>query len=224
MLKDLKHISVLNYNENCVYAYSAPNSSVKFEAAVDGCPTMTPLTLDEIKYLNNTNIFKSGLLEFQKDIEDEIYEELNIDVSKLLKNSDIREILLNPTKEGLIKIISINNLSDFDRVRAQFQKLKVDGYKLTLDIANIIGTRTHELLKGHFRTNIVIDDADVHSNVKVATLEKELAEMRALLDKALKSNAESIDEDSKTTNNETADKEVSLTKKSPGRPSKRVTK
>ena len=58
---------------------------------------------------------------------------------------------MNPTKEGLIKIISISTLSDFDRVRGQFQKLKSEGYRLTLDMANVIDTRTRELFNNQIK-------------------------------------------------------------------------
>ena len=64
----------------------------------------------------------------------------------MLKFNEIRDILLNPTKDGLTKILSITSLSDFDRVRGQFQKLNYDGYKLTLDVADLIDKRTKELL------------------------------------------------------------------------------
>ena len=126
------------------------------------------------------------MLEFPEDIEDELYEELRIDKNKVLKLRDISNILLNPTKSGLQKIVGINNLSDFDRVRGQFQKLKNDGYKLTLDIANIIDTRTKELFNNQIRTNIVIDDADIPANdSRVQELERQLEEMKMLVQQAL---------------------------------------
>ena len=83
----------------------------------------------------------------------------------------------------MIRIISIPTLSDFDRVRSQFQKLKTEGYKLTLDMANVIETRTRELFNNHIKSNISVDDADVvaPSNKKVEELEQQLAEMKALL-------------------------------------------
>lgn len=183
-LEKLKHISVLNYNDNYVCVNVAPGRSMRLEPAFDGSPSMTPLTLDEIKYINNTPAFKTGVLEFQKDIEDELYNELRIDKSKVLKLNEIRDILLNPTKDGLIKIVSITSLSNFDRVRGQFQKLKYDGYKLTLDIADIIDKRTKELFNNQIKSDIQIGDAEipVKSDKRVDELEKQLAEMRALVE------------------------------------------
>lgn len=130
---------------------------------------------------------------------------------------------MNPTKEGLIKIISISTLSDFDRVRGQFQKLKSEGYRLTLDMANVIDTRTRELFNNQIKSNISVDDADVvPSNKKVEELEQQLAEMKALL---LQMNA-SKQEDKKEVVNTASTKTEEVktveksTRKSPGRPRK----
>lgn len=211
-LDTVKHISVLNYNENCVSINVAPNKSMILEAASGEIPTLTPLTLDEIRYANNSNAFKTGVLEFPEELEDEIYNELRIDKDKVLKLKNIREILCHPTKEGLIKILSLNSLSDFDRVRGQFYKLKADGYKLTLDIADIIQRRTKELFNNQVKTNIIIDDADVvdPSNKRVSELEKELADMKALMASFMsqQQNTEKV--------NKTDEKESE--KKKPGRP------
>lgn len=130
---------------------------------------------------------------------------------------------MNPTKEGLIKIISISTLSDFDRVRGQFQKLKSEGYRLTLDMANVIDTRTRELFNNQIKSNISVDDADVApSNKKVEELEHQLAEMKALL---LQMNA-SKQEDKKevvdiaSTKTEEVKTVAKSTRKSTGRPRK----
>lgn len=185
-LNELKHIPVLNYNASCVCIKVSPDKSIKLDAANGNDPFVIPLTLDEIRFANNGSVFKTGTLEFPVELEEEVYEELRIDTSKVLKLSEIRNILLSPTKNGLIKIISIQSLSDFDRVRGQFQKLKQEGHKLTLDIANIIDRRTKELFNNQFKTSIQISDAEaVQNNEKVAALERELASMKSLLDNVL---------------------------------------
>ena len=221
-LDTVKHISVLNYNENCVSINVAPNKSMILEAASGEIPTLTPLTLDEIRYANNSNAFKTGVLEFPEELEDEIYNELRIDKDKVLKLKDIREILCHPTKEGLIKILSLNSLSDFDRVRGQFYKLKADGYKLTLDIADIIQRRTKELFNNQVKTNIIIDDADVvdPSNKRVSELEKELADMKSLMASLMSKQTKEKDD----ALNESVESalEDETEKKKPGRPRKTV--
>lgn len=145
---------------------------------------------------------------------------MRIDTSKLLKLSEIRSILLEPTKDGLIKIISITSLSNFDRVRGQFQKLKSEGYKLTLDIADIIERRTKELFNNQVKTSIQIGDADTTSstdNARVAELEKQLAEMKSLIENSIAVQSTNKDIDTST---QTEKSEKETIKKSPGRPKK----
>ena len=107
----------------------------------------------------------------------------------------------------MIRIISIPTLSDFDRVRSQFQKLKTEGYKLTLDMANVIETRTRELFNNHIKSNISVDDAD---------------EMKALL---LQMNASKQEDKKEVVDTASAKTEevktvAKSTRKSPGRPRK----
>lgn len=218
MLNETKHISVLNYNENCVCINIAPSKSVVLEASEYGEPNVLPLTLDEIRFANNSSIFKNGILEFPEDIEDEVYETLRINKGDVLKLNEIRDILISPTKEGLKRIISIKSSSDFERVRGQFFKLKHEGYKLTLDIADLIARRYKELVNNQTVSKIIIDDADVVTNDKtrVAELEKEIAEMKKLLEIAVNSNKKEPDKEQEVTVKKADVQE----KKSPGRPKK----
>ena len=175
------------------------------------------MTLDEIKYVNNSKVFKNGILEFPSDLEDEIYEELRIDKNKVLKLNEIRDILLHPTKDGLTKILSITSLSDFDRVRGQFQKLKYDGYKLTLDVADLIDKRTKELFNNKIKSDVMIEKIDMESKnqKRVDELERQLEEMKAMLAQALATKTEAISEN-------VDDESKTVVKKSPGRPKKTV--
>ncbi len=218
MLNETKHISVLNYNENCVCINIAPSKSVVLEASEYGEPNVLPLTLDEIRFANNSSIFKNGILEFPEDIEDEVYETLRINKGDVLKLNEIRDILISPTKEGLKRIISIKSSSDFERVRGQFFKLKHEGYKLTLDIADLIARRYKELVNNQTVSKIIIDDADVVNNDKtrVAELEKEIAEMKKLLEIAVNSNKKEPAKEQEVTVKKVDVQE----KKSPGRPKK----
>lgn len=218
MLNETKHISVLNYNENCVCINIAPSKSVVLEASEYGEPNVLPLTLDEIRFANNSSIFKNGILEFPEDIEDEVYETLRINKGDVLKLNEIRDVLISPTKEGLKRIISIKSSSDFERVRGQFFKLKHEGYKLTLDIADLIARRYKELVNNQTVSKIIIDDADVVNNDKtrVAELEKEIAEMKKLLEIAVNSNKKEPAKEQEVTVKKADVQE----KKSPGRPKK----
>ena len=120
--------------------------------------------------------------------------------------------------------MSITSLSDFDRVRGQFQKLKYDGYKLTLDVADLIEKRTKELFNNKIKSDFLIEDVKTESvsQERVNELERQLEEMKAMLTQALASQTNNQE-------NITPDKEVkvdatttSAVKKSPGRPKKTV--
>lgn len=183
----------------------APGKTCVVEAAIDGNPTTLPLTWDEIVYANNSNVFKSGSLEFQSNIENDIYNELGIVKENVLKYKEIKEILLHPDKNGLQKILKIKTLSDFDRVREIFQKLKFEGYSITLDVNNLVKKRTEELFLGKSTSSILVDDTKNESSdsKKVQELEKQLEEMKAMMETLLKSNNEienlPITEDMKNT-------------------------
>lgn len=210
---------MLNYNENCVCINIAPGKTLKIEPASFGEPTMVPLTLDEIRYANNGRVFKSGLLEFPEDIENELYDELRIEKSSVLKLNEIREILISPTKEGLIKLLSITSMFEFDRVRGQFQKLKYEGHKLTLDIADLIEKRMKELFNNQIKSSIQIEDNDAVSradNKRVAELERQLEEMKKLISKSFSADPVKSDSDESTKESVA----TTSTKKSPGRPKK----
>lgn len=127
---------------------------------------------------------------------------------------------MNPTKDGLTKILSITSLSDFDRVRGQFQKLKYDGYKLTLDVADLIDKRTKELFNNKIKSDVMIEriDTEKKNQNRVDELERQLAEMKDMLAQALAAKTEStpVKEES------TEDAPKNTVKKSPGRPKKTV--
>ncbi len=222
MFNDTKLISVYNYNENCVCVSIAPGKSIMFEASNYGEPTVIPLPMNEIMFINNGYAFKTGLLEFPKEIEDEMYQSLRIDKSKVLKLKEIREILLSPTKEGLIKIVSIDSSANFDRVRSQFQKLKNEGHKLTLDVADIVNRRSKELLRGKSKSDIQIGDPDVPiENKRVSELEKQLEEMKAMMTQMMAMQESKVVNSESSENVEAANnEEIVEEKKKPGRPKK----
>lgn len=149
---------------------------------------------------------------------------MRIDKNKVLKLNEIRDILLHPTKDGLTKILSITSLSDFDRVRGQFQKLKYDGYKLTLDVADLIEKRTKELFNNKIKSDFLIEDVKTESvsQERVNELERQLEEMKAMLTQALASQTNDQKEDISDKEVKSTDSSTTAVKKSPGRPKKTV--
>ena len=168
-IKDMKTINILNYNENVVVV-STKHDSYAIEPAINSeNPTTLPLTLDEILYINgNSAAFKSGILRFPEEIEQEMYEDfLRIpNWKELLTLKEIKNIILHPTMDGLTKLINIKDSVIFDKVRGVFVKLKnTTDNDISLRVENLINARSDELRRGIRNTSIVIRAKDAVSNV-----------------------------------------------------------
>lgn len=174
LINETEKIGVLNYNENRVSIVVSPNKSYSFDPSSDGeTPTVIPMTFDEIRYANNYNAFRNGMLFFDSSREAEIYEALNItDWKNILHNSDIREIILHPTYEGLSKLIAIKDTAQFERVRAAYHKLKFENeHDISVRVEQIINTRYKELLNRQVNTSIRLTKTDIPTNVPSAEVE-----------------------------------------------------
>lgn len=226
MITQAEKINVLNYNENKVSVMVSPTESFTFEPSIDGeIPSVIPMTFEQIRYANNYNTFRGGFLFFEESREKEIYEELEINNWEgILNNKEIREILLNPSFEGLKKIVDIKDSAVFERVRAAFHKLKSEGTNdVSVRVQQIINTRYKELQNKKVNTSIILEKKDIVQsapNKEVESLKAEnkvmqeqLANMQAMMEKLLATQS------AKTETNETK-KEPTTPKKSPGRPKK----
>lgn len=216
MITQTEKINVLNYNENKVSVMVSPTESFTFEPSVDGeIPSIIPMTIEQIRYANNYNAFRGGFLFFENDNAKEIYEELGITNWKdILNNKEIKEILLNPSYEGLRKIVDIKDSAVFERVRAAFHKLKAEGTNdISIRVQQIISTRYKELQNKKVATSIVIEKKDITQSVPNKEVESLKAENKAMMEKLL------AQQSVKAETNETK-KEATTPKKSPGRPKK----
>lgn len=228
MIRQAEKINVLNYNENKVSVMVSPTDSFTFEPSADGeIPSVIPMTFEQIRYANNYNAFRGGFLFFEESKAKEIYEELGIgNWEGILNNKQIRDILLNPTYEGLKKIVDIKDSAVFERVRAVFHKLKAEGTNdISVRVQQIIGTRYKELQSKKTATSIVIEKKDIappiHSQeveslkAENKAMQEQLANMQAMMEKLLA-------QQPSTATADTADSKEGTTtqKKSPGRPKK----
>lgn len=223
MIKETEKISVLNYNENRVSVEVAPNRSYSFEPSQDGkTPTVIPMTIDEIRYANNSSAFRNGTLFFDKSKEEDVYKELNIDNWKdILTNSDIEDIILHPSFDGLQKLVGIKDTAAFERVRAVFHKLKQDGsHDVSVRVAQIINTRYKELLNRKIHTSIQLTKKDIPEvmrneemdeiKAQNAAMKEQVEQMQKLIEQMMASQQKSV----------SVSEDEKPVKKSPGRPKK----
>ena len=180
-------ITVLNYNEFYVIS-PASTRTYTFEPADEGVPTLDTLPFSDIEFINShSNAFRTGLLFFKEDQQEDVYKELKIfDWKDILTNKKIEDILLNPTIEGLQKIINITDDTTFERVRGILVKIKnSNSYDLSNRVINVIEARHKEIQRRIMKTQIVLQARDVKTNnigsEEVDSLKTQLAEMQAMM-------------------------------------------
>ncbi len=162
-IKENVSIPIFNYNESNI-CISTNVSTHILPPAIDGVPSVDYLSFAEINYVNGiSDCFRTGLVRFDDNDKEEIYRTLNIaNWENILTNNEIKEILLNPTIEGLQKIIDITNVSIFDRVKTIFVSLKENtDNDISNRVIKIMETREQEFKRGIYKSQIVLKPKDV---------------------------------------------------------------
>lgn len=233
---DKENIRVLYLGNNIMFVHGQHNT---YNANTsDGVtPTEFIMPLNELIYLNgNSPVIKDGTLFFYDEDEEEIYKALKINNYKnILKDTDYQEIILNPTVEGLQKIIDIVDSSIFERVRTILFRLKLqNGFSVSSKVENLINARFVELQNRKRNSEIKIVEHDVQSK-KIATkeiedmkqqnadLQNQLAQMQAMMAQ-LMSMQQSKSDEVKEEVVETETDTDTATKKKAGRPTTKSTK
>lgn len=179
-------ITVLNYMP-CSIIVNSNVTSYKFEPCTNGVPSVQIIPYSEIKVVNSTsNIFREGYLFFEHENKKELYESLGIKEWQLiLSQEDIENIILNPTKEGLQRLINVKTVSYFERIRGVFSKLRKSGtYDISIRAQNIIEMRYKELRSGVINTKILINPiASSAIDDSIDALKEQIEELKMQLSK-----------------------------------------
>lgn len=184
MALDKDNILVLSYNENKVCVDGA-NESYNFNPSNGVDPVINIMSLKDLQFINsNTGLIKTGWLTFQEEEKEEIFNALHIrDWKNILTKEELKDIMLNPTIEGLQKIIDINDESYYDRVRIALHILMTDGEDVSSRVKNIVDARYKELVRKQRKSSIVLSQKDVSvSNNKAKELEAQNAELKSQLE------------------------------------------
>jgi len=217
-IKENVSIAVLNYNESNICIPTNISTHI-LPPAVDGVPSVDYLSFAEINYVNGiSDCFRTGLVQFEDKDKEEIYSALHFsDWKNIITNAEIKDILLNPTIEGLQKIIGVTNKSVFDRIRTIFVGLKENpDNDISNRVIKIMETRENEFKRGIYKSQIILKPKDASEKAiskdeidaikeQNAMLMNQLADMQKMLASMQKEN--------------TDEKPVAETAKKVGRPS-----
>lgn len=191
---------VYNYNASPVCVRTRYDSII-IEGGIGGEPACKPLSFEEIAYINsNSNVFKIGLLWFDEDHAAELNAELrNRDWELVLTNEQIKDILLNPSSEGLKKILGIKNAQYFDRVRGLHTYLMNNGYDISTNVDKLIQSRKDEISKGIMNTKLEIVDTKKISSEDSNKIKELEEKIKALTEQLEKSSAGTVKKNTKPT-------------------------
>jgi len=181
-ITDSSVINVLNYSDSIVsIATNIRPEGYLFEPAMNEQQSFAiPLSFAEIRIVNSQSaIFREGKLYFDKEYEEEVYKKLGIyDWENILSDTQIRDTILKPTKDKLEKIIKINSLSMFDRIRGMLILMRNTGmYDISMRVIDVINYRYQELYKGKKQTEIIINETNQEVS-KEEIISKELEKMK----------------------------------------------
>ena len=152
------------------------------------------------------------MVRFDDNDKEEIYSALGFaDWKNILTNDEIRDILLNPTIEGLQRIIDVTNTSIFDRIRTIFVSLKENtDNDISNRVIKIMETRELEFKRGIYKTQIVLKPKDVSeksvSNDEINAIKEQNAMLMEQLAEMQKMIASLKSDKSETPNTETTKK------------------
>lgn len=184
-----KNYLVLNYNPSPV-AVRTKHESFLVPGGTQESPGTLPFTIDEISAINSNSVaFKIGLLRFEERDQTDIYAELRLDGWKdILTDKEIEDFLLNPTLEGLQKIIDIQNDAYFERVRGVFSGLKSAGADLSTKVETVITKRYKELMDhkraSEIRLTPVSDKKETDATkAELEAMRAQMAQMQDMLAK-----------------------------------------
>ena len=220
-------ITILNYN-NFTVCMPTQTRTYVLDPCIDGIPTMATITFSDAEYINGqSNAFRTGLIFPKLDNPKEFYEELRIfDWENILTNDKIKNILTNPTIEGLQTILNIREDSLFERVRMVLVGLKnSNNFNLSTKVVDLVDKRYDEIKHNILTTNYVLQSSHIKNDEYIESeATKQLKEQNEVLQKQMKDMQEMMSKMMEMQNKNTTEVEIekseeeTVPKKSAGRP------
>lgn len=182
-IRNQQLIRVYNYTPNKVCLSTRVGKEISFAPCHDGIPVMEYMSWDEIEWLNSRGeIFRSGVLRFSPEDEQEIFEALgNPDYrGAMFTEERIRELLLNPTSDNVETIIAVNSASTIERIRGEMHKLISVGENVSAKMESVVNARASEIRDGKLKTAMSVRKREVPSDSGSKAIEELQAQIKAM--------------------------------------------
>lgn len=231
-IQDNQNIKVLNYQTSPVTAKTS-NREYLFDGAIDGVPSVFYMSFRDIEYINSrSSVFRTGLLVFDQEQQNEIYTALNIPNWEeiVLFEEIIEDMILSPTEDNLKKIVAIKDIAVFERIRGKLVFFINQGtHDISNKVTDVINQRFKEINSGVSKSKIIFKKEVKQvpiENEEVKQLKEQLAQMQEMMSKMMETKPSIV-------NNQEDNTEISdspsgnativetNTKKSAGRPTKK---
>lgn len=149
------YLKVLNYTPSVV-CLETKRQTYTFAPCEDGIPSFESIAVEDIEYINGISpVFRSGILRFEDDVEAEVFEMLRIQDYKksMWTESDIDDVLTNPTEENQNRLIEIRDTVTMDRVRSRMIVMQNRGsHDVSTRVNDIVLKRYDEIMSGRVST------------------------------------------------------------------------
>ena len=188
-IRDNKYIQVYNYTPHMISVPTSKQNGLMFAPATSETePSSERMTFEEIEYANgHSGAFKLGLLRFDADQEEELFDELRCPnwKSALISESDIDEIVFHPSAKTLSMLANIRSAAVMERIRARLIHAINVGENISMPNANNINLRYDEIRSGKY-TSALLETAPVYENSAVKAedvnaLKEQIEQLRAML-------------------------------------------
>lgn len=171
---------LLNYSPSPV-AFSTKERSYMADGGSIEEPNAVLLDEKELIEANyNSHVFKDGFLFPEDRCAEEVYKLLLIDNwQNILKDGDIRDIIMHPTAEGLRRLLTVESSFAFGRIWGMLAMLRISGEDVPNQSSRVITARKDEIDQGIRQSHIVVKDIPKDIKVQNDELKSENDELRA---------------------------------------------
>lgn len=172
---------VLNYNSSPVVIETRYESTV-IPGGTREEPSSLPLSIDEILQVNNNSpFFKCGILFFEEEFAEELYNECRIkNWQSILTDEQIEDIILHPTIESLQIIVDIQTEVYFERCYGIYIGLMNANYSVPANVVKLMKIRRGEFRRKKYKSEISLTPKDVAPSVSSEELNETKAQVNEL--------------------------------------------